>query len=133
VVWFDRSDLRSAVDDLARTWAPYLTMSEGSQLASQRLTRCLGSPASPHERRNHGVTGRLGRRRLPRLLMPSLIALAMVWSACTGSDTGPPLSSPPGGQATPGLVRELTSIDALRDAFNADAGSTRLILLISPT
>jgi hypothetical protein len=30
-------------------------------------------------------------------------------------------------------VRELTSIDTLREAFNDDAGSTRLILLISPT
>ena len=80
------------------------------------------------------MTGTLGRRRLRRLLIPSLIALAPVWSACTESDTGsPPRSSPPGSQAATGLVRELTSIDALRDAFNEDAGSTRLILLISPT
>jgi hypothetical protein len=80
------------------------------------------------------VTSTLGCRRLRRLLNPSLITLALIWSACTGSDTGaPPRSSPPGSEVTPGLVRELTSIDALREAFNDDAGSTRLILLISPT
>jgi hypothetical protein len=80
------------------------------------------------------VTGTLGRRSLRRLLIPSLIPLGLIWSACTGSDTGaPPRSSPPAGQVTLGLVRELTSVDALRDAFNDDAGSTRLILLISPT
>jgi hypothetical protein len=109
-------------------------MSEGSQLASQTFARCLGSPAGPLEEEEHGVTGTLGRRRLPRLLIPSLIALALVLSGCTGSETGSPSrSSSPGSEATPGLVRELTSIDALRDAFNDDAGSTRLILLISPT
>ena len=81
------------------------------------------------------MTGTLGRRCFRRLLIPSLIPLGLIWSACTGSDTGTPLhrSSPPESQVTPGLVRELTSIDALRDAFNDDAGSTRLILLISPT
>jgi hypothetical protein len=30
-------------------------------------------------------------------------------------------------------VSELTSIATLQDAFNADAGATRLILLVSPT
>jgi len=29
------------VDDLATTWAPYLTMSEGLRLASQAFTRDL--------------------------------------------------------------------------------------------
>ena len=74
------------------------------------------------------------RRRLRRLLITGLIALAVVASACTGSDTGgPPRTSSPGSLATPGPVRELMSINTLRDAFNDDAGSTRLILLISPT
>ena len=81
------------------------------------------------------MTDTLRSRRLRWLVAASLIALAVVSSACTESDTRTsPRSSPPedqGGQ--PASVRELTSIDALRDAFNDDAGSTRLILLISPT
>lgn len=73
-------------------------------------------------------------RRRGWLLVPSLIAIALVSSACTGSDTGSnPRSSPTGDQGQPASVRELTSIGALREAFNDDAGSTRLILLISPT
>jgi hypothetical protein len=69
---------------------------------------------------------RLGRR----LLVPSLITLALASSACTESGTGAAGSS---DQSEPTPVRELTSIDTLQDAFNEDAGSTRLILLISPT
>jgi hypothetical protein len=65
-----------------------------------------------------------------RLLVPSLIALALVSSACTESGTGAGRGS---DQSEPIPVGELTSIDTLRDAFNEDAGSTRLILLISPT
>jgi len=80
------------------------------------------------------VTGTPGCGRLRRLFVPSLIALALVLGACTGNDTGSPAhTSGPGSQGTQGPVRELTSIGALRDAFNADPGSTRLILIISPT
>jgi hypothetical protein len=71
------------------------------------------------------------RLRIRRwLLVPSLFALALVSSACTESGTGAGGGS---DQSEPIPVRELTSIDMLRDAFNEDAGSTRLILLISPT
>jgi len=69
-------------------------------------------------------------RRGRRLLVPGLIALALASSACTESGIGAAGGS---DQDEPTPVRELTSIDTLRDAFNEDAGSTRLILLVSPT
>lgn len=73
-------------------------------------------------------------RSLRWLVVPSLVALAFVLSACTESGIGfPSRSSPPGNEGAPAPVRELASIDTLRDAFNDGAGSTRLILLISPT
>jgi len=73
-------------------------------------------------------------RSLRGLLVPGLVSLALVASACTGSRTGPlPPSGATGEEGTPSPVRKLTSIETLRDAFNQDAGSTRLILLISPT
>jgi hypothetical protein len=80
------------------------------------------------------VKGTLRVRRLRRLLVPGLIALALILSACTRSGTGSRSpSGPAGAQGAPAPVGELTSIDTLRGAFNDDAGSTRLILLISPT
>jgi hypothetical protein len=79
------------------------------------------------------VTSTRRARRLRWALVASSLALALVSSACTGrgADSNPP-SRPP-QQGTPAPVRELTSIEMLRDAFNDHAGSTRLILLISPT
>ena len=79
------------------------------------------------------MTGTLLVRRLRRLLVPGLIALALIANACTRSTGSSSPSSPAGEQGAPAPVRELTSIDTLREAFNDDAGSTRLILLISPT
>ena len=76
------------------------------------------------------MTGTLRVLLLRRLLVPSLIALALISSACTESGTG---SAKASDQSNPAPARELTSIDTLRDAFTDDAGSTRLILLISPT
>jgi hypothetical protein len=68
------------------------------------------------------------------LVVPSLVALALVLSACTESGIGSPSrSTPPGDEGAPAAVRQLASIGMLREAFNDDAGSTRLILLISPT
>ncbi len=75
------------------------------------------------------MAGSLGDRRLRRLLLPGLIGLALVASTCT-KGTG---SSGAGDQGTSTPVRELTSIATLQDAFNADTGATRLILLVSPT
>ena len=37
------------------------------------------------------------------------------------------------GDTSPGGVVELTSIDTLRQAFDDDVGSARLLLLLSPT
>ena len=76
------------------------------------------------------MTSSLGSLR--RLVVPSLVTFALV--ACAGGGTGSPSrSGPTGDQGTPASVRKLASIDTLRDAFNEDTGSTRLILLISPT
>lgn len=75
------------------------------------------------------MTGTHRLRRLRRLLVPSL-TLALVSSACTPSGTG---SAAAQDHSKPTSVRELTSIDALRESFNEDAGSTRLVLLVSPT
>ena len=73
-------------------------------------------------------------RRLRWALVASGLALALVSTACAGSDAdSDPRSSSPGQERTSAPVRELTSIETLRDAFNDDAGSTRLILLVSPT
>jgi hypothetical protein len=81
------------------------------------------------------VNGMLRRRRPRRLFAPSLVAVALVSSACTGSGVGSgPRSSPTTEQQNPtSPVRELSSIETLREAFNDDAGRTRLILIISPT
>jgi hypothetical protein len=75
------------------------------------------------------VAGSLGDRCLRRFLLPGLIGLALVASACT-EGTG---SAGSGDQGAAAPVRELTSIATLQDAFNDDAGATRLILLVSPT
>jgi hypothetical protein len=80
------------------------------------------------------VTSTRRARRLRWALVASVLALALVSSACTGSGSdSDPRSSSPGQERTSALVRELTSIEPLRDAFNDDGGSPRLILLISPT
>jgi hypothetical protein len=75
------------------------------------------------------MAGSLGYRRLRRLLLPGVIGLALVAGAC-GDGAG---SAGAGDQGTSAPVRELTSIATLQDAFNEDAGATRLILLVSPT
>jgi hypothetical protein len=79
------------------------------------------------------MTGTLLVWRLLRSLVAGLIALALITGACTRSTGLGSPSSPAGDQGAPAPVRELASIDTLREAFNDDAGSTRLILLISPT
>ena len=58
----------------------------------------------------------------------ALVAAAAVLAGC-GSD-----SSPTGGErAEPAGVRDVTSVLALRAAFNADRGKPRLLLILSPT
>ena len=80
------------------------------------------------------MTGTLRPLGLRRLLVPSVIWFALIVSACSGGGTSsPPSSATIGNQGTVARLGELTSIDELRNAFNDDAGSTRLILLVSPT
>ena len=80
------------------------------------------------------MTGTLRHLGLRRLLVPSVIGVALIVSACSGTGEGARLPSGPiGNQGTAARLGELTSIDELRNAFNDDAGSTRLILLVSPT
>lgn len=74
------------------------------------------------------IITRLRRRHL--LLVSGLVALAFISSACARSGTG---STGDSREGEPTQVRELTSIDTLQDAFNDHEGSTRLILIISPT
>ena len=86
-----------------------------------------------------------GRRRhgLAQVVIPVVLA---VGTACGGgngaaptevpSRTGTPAVEPTTVEPTavePDAVEELTSIGMLRDRFEDDAGSVRLILLISPT
>jgi len=47
--------------------------------------------------------------------------------------TGCGSSSSPSTDASPERVRELTSIEGLRESFNDDRGTPRLLLLLSPT
>ena len=63
-----------------------------------------------------------------RLLVYGLVALSLLTSACTG---GHAVSR--GGGSTSGPVRDLSSIAMLRQAFNQDSSTVRLILLLSPT
>jgi hypothetical protein len=64
----------------------------------------------------------------------SMIALVLV-PILAGSCTGGSQSSGRGTTATnsQATIRELGSIQQLKEMFNHDAGTVRLILLISPT
>jgi hypothetical protein len=70
------------------------------------------------------------KRRVRRLLLPGLIGLALLVSACTGTGA---ISGIGETQTAVAPIHQVASIATLRDAFNADAGATRLILLVSPT
>lgn len=66
-------------------------------------------------------------------MRPILIAFAsavmFVAASCSASTASP---DPPVGSGE-AQVTEIRSIDDLRAAFNEDAGSTRLVLSMSPT
>jgi hypothetical protein len=68
--------------------------------------------------------------RVRRLVLSGLIGLLLLSSACTGSGPAPGAG---GTGAAPAPIHQVASIATLRDAFNANAGATRLILLVSPT
>ena len=61
-----------------------------------------------------------------RRLVPILLTL-LVLAGCGGDETAAPEAAPTSG------VKELSNILALRSDFEADAGKTRVILLLSPT
>ena len=65
---------------------------------------------------------------LPRPLPPPPLAwlpLALLLAACQGGATA--------GGGVPPTLRDLHGVAELEQAFNADVGKPRLILLLSPT
>jgi hypothetical protein len=61
----------------------------------------------------------------------AIVVVLIAGSACAGASR---TESPVDERATqPVAVRDLSSIETVRDQFESDAGRTRLILLISPT
>jgi hypothetical protein len=65
------------------------------------------------------------------LVRPALTVLAGVVLAVAGC--GGSGSASPSAQARPATVRDLATLDPLKEAFNADAGRSRLLLIFSPT
>jgi ABC-type glycerol-3-phosphate transport system substrate-binding protein len=65
------------------------------------------------------------------LRLAALAALVLAAAACggSGSESGKEAAEASGS----GAVTDLTSVDQLRERFNADAGKLRLIVLASPT
>jgi hypothetical protein len=59
-------------------------------------------------------------------VLAGIVVLAV--AGCGGSD-----SASPTGQARASSVRDLESVDPLKDVFNADTGRSRLLLILSPT
>ncbi len=62
---------------------------------------------------------------MTRALFAVLVVIALALAACGGVGT-----ESAGGDAS---VTELTSVDQLATAFDADKGKPRLVLLLSPT
>ena len=62
-------------------------------------------------------------------------ALLVVAAVCarSGSQGAPGPQQSTDTASEPGAVAELKSVDTLREAFDADAGNPRLLLLLSPT
>jgi hypothetical protein len=70
----------------------------------------------------------VGSRRVPVFLLAGLVALLAI--GCTDATSVAPSGEPSAEQA---VVRQLDSIEELRDRFQEDEEKVRLILLISPT
>jgi len=64
-------------------------------------------------------------------LWPAILAVLLVGAAC--SNAGDPVSRTDHAPEQGATVRDLSSIDELREQFIRDEGVARLILLISPT
>jgi ABC-type glycerol-3-phosphate transport system substrate-binding protein len=61
-----------------------------------------------------------------------LLLVALVAGACGGSDNDEPNRAAAPAPAEPTLT-DLTTVDQLRERFNADRGVPRLIVLVAPT
>ena len=59
------------------------------------------------------------------IVLAGVVVLAA--SGCGGSDDAQP------AKATQRPLKDLVSVDALKQDFNADKGRTRLLLILSPT
>lgn len=79
--------------------------------------------ADDHRRASGAGSAGTGRGRGPALM---LLAIALVASACASRGGS-------GITAQTPRVNELHSVSDLQDRFNADPGTIRLILLLSPT
>jgi hypothetical protein len=62
----------------------------------------------------------------------AVLLLVLVAAACGGSDDDGPSRVAEPAPAEPTLT-DLTSVDQLRERFNADQGVPRLIVLVAPT
>jgi hypothetical protein len=62
----------------------------------------------------------------------AFLLLVLVAAACGGSDDDGPSRVAEPAPAEPTLT-DLTSVDQLRERFNADQGVPRLIVLVAPT
>jgi hypothetical protein len=65
-----------------------------------------------------------------RRFLALLVTTAALAAGCSG---GSDSSSGSGEAVAQPTVRDISSVLALRGAFNADRGKTRLLLLFSPT
>jgi hypothetical protein len=63
--------------------------------------------------------------RAALIVLAGVVVVAL--SGCGGSGEAQP------AQATQRPLKDLVTVDALKDDFNADAGRTRLLLILSPT
>ncbi len=82
-----------------------------------------------------GLPGAIPGIRLP-IIAAVAVVVTLVLAGCSGGSADP---SPPSGSPTPdstgqsGALVDITDVEDLRVRFSKDAGSVRLVLLLSPT
>jgi hypothetical protein len=72
----------------------------------------------------------VARVRPALTVLAGIVVLAVAGCGGAGGDSD---SASPGAQAPPPAVRDLESVEPLKETFNADAGRSRLLLILSPT
>ena len=77
------------------------------------------------------MSRRVTPSRTPFVIPTLLLVLALVSVGCART-SDPQAASPPTSGANE-EVQNLTDVGQLQDAFNADEGSPRLVLILSPT